>query len=189
MNIERELSFETDDGLAVWVRKEGPDDVPFLLEFFEHMGPESRYQRFNEVINNPDPAVVRREAQRLVQLSSERGGGWLAFSDLPDQKDAMIAGAHFVRTDPDAVELAVSVRDDLQRHGIATQFLALVVEQLRSEGLNTIKASFRADNRAVWAMLRSLPYRVSVTVSGSTADISVDIQSSEQFVGAGHDEG
>jgi hypothetical protein len=63
------------DGTAVRVRLIGPDDVENLIAIFDHMGPESRYQRFHRNLEHPPEAQVLTEAERIAQAQPEQQEG------------------------------------------------------------------------------------------------------------------
>ena len=109
--------FRDRDGLEIRVRPETPADASHLVDLFGHLSPTSRYLRFSKVMNDPSPARVLEEAERLAQLGPPRDMAWLAFADLPGEPDEPIAGARYDRVSADTAELAISVRDDMQRRG------------------------------------------------------------------------
>lgn len=171
------FGFQTKSGLAVRVRPEQPGDADLLLRLFEHLGPQSRYLRFSKTLANPDPDLVRREAERLAQAGPPVDMAWLAFADLPDAPNEPVAAARYVllSDDPESAEVAISVRDDMQRQGIGSTLLKFVAEHARQRGLKRLVATFRQENRAVWSLLRHAPYRVTWKISGPQVDADIDL--------------
>lgn len=157
---------QTRQGLALRVRPEQPDDAPHLVDLFQHLGPMSRYLRFNKALVAPDPERIHQEAERLARLGPPQELAWLAFADLPEQPDAPVAGARCALLGPERAELALSVRDDMQRQGIGSAMLKYVLEQARARGIREMVAIFRADNRGVWELLKHSPYPVSRELRG-----------------------
>jgi GNAT superfamily N-acetyltransferase len=147
-----------------------------LIDLFEHLSAESRYLRFNEVLDHPDPEYVRREAMHLASLDPERGKAWIVFADLPDQSNAPVAGFRFVRTSqPDVAEVSVAVRDDLQQQRIGSKLLLYVAREAKAAGINKLVASFHTNNRGVWGLLSRAPYYVTTDVHGSETETVVDL--------------
>lgn len=165
----------TRDGLEVRLRPERPDDVPHLLDLFENLGPTSRYMRFSKALTNPDPERVRFEAERLARLQPPEEMGWLAFADLPGQPNVPVAGARYVRQSADTAELAISVRDDMQRRGIGSQLLRFLQEQARADGIRTVIANFRSDNKAVWRLVRHSRFPVTLQLRGPEVTAVIDL--------------
>ncbi len=168
--------FHSDDGLEVRVRRECPEDAPYLVDVFEHMSPDSRYQRFNESLVQPDPQRVLHEAQRMARLSEPDGAAWIAFADLPGRPNAPIAGARYVIVADGVAELAVAVRDDVQRLGIGSHLLVYVLDQAKAAGIEKIIATFQSSNRAVWQLLQYSPYHLTWDTQGTQTDVVIHLQ-------------
>lgn len=169
-------TFQSKQGLQLRVRPLMPDDVDLLIDLFEHMSAASRYQRFNEVLDNPDPDYVRREAAQLASVSPGRGKAWIAFADLPGQPDAPVAGFRFMRTEqPGVAEISIAVRDDIQRQQVGTKLLQYAVREAKAAGITKLVASFHSSNRGVWGLLARVPYHVTTRTSGSQTEVIVDL--------------
>ena len=167
--------FRDRNGLEISVRPETPADASNLVDLFGHLSPTSRYLRFSKSMDDPNPARVREEAERLAQLGPPRDMAWLAFADLPDQPDAPIAGVRYDRVSADTAEIAISVRDDMQRRGIGSELLRFICEKAREEGFLRLVATFRAENRAVWALFKHSPYPVARELHGAEVDVVIDL--------------
>ncbi|MDW8318629.1 MAG: GNAT family N-acetyltransferase [Anaerolineae bacterium] len=173
---KRWRTYQTRTGLKVKVRPLTPGDVDHLVNLFEHLSPQSRYFRFNEPLENPDPELVRREAAALAQVDPERGRAWIAFADLPGEPNAPIAGFRFMRTpDPQVAEVSIAVRDDLQRQEVGTRLLLYLAKEARAAGIARLVGTFHTNNRGVWGLLAKSPYPVTTTVHGPETDVVVDL--------------
>ncbi|HNS03381.1 MAG TPA: GNAT family N-acetyltransferase [Anaerolineae bacterium] len=169
------ITLPTASGLTLRVRPEQPGDGPALVDLFHHLSSSSRYLRFSKVMDDPDPRRVQQEAERLAQLGPPTDMAWLAFADLPDQPDAPVAGVRYIRTQPGEAELAVSVRDDMQRLGIGSALLQLACTHAQEEGLQRLTAAFRSENRGIWALLRRSPYPVTWELDGAEVHAVIDL--------------
>lgn len=173
---EKPVKFRSEQGIEVRVRRLTPDDVPYLIDLFEHMSPASRYLRFNEPLEHPDPEYVRREAVSLCDVDPQQGMAWIAFADLPQEPNAAVAGARCMRTaDPATAEVSIVVRDDLHQQGIGAKLMLLVAEQARAAGIAKLVASFHTSNRAIWGLLASAPYHVTTEVHGAQTEVVVEL--------------
>lgn len=166
--------FTTPTGLQISFRRLRPEDAPYIVDLFQHLGPESRYQRFQIPLEHPDPAWVEKTARDLANVKAP-GEGWLAFADLPGQPGACIGGGRFIATGEGVAEASVTVRDDFQGQGLGSQILRLLFDEARKAGIRTLTAYVQSPNRAIFAMLAhfDLPYRRS-THQGVTM-IEVDL--------------
>ena len=129
-------------------------------------------------MDDPDPQRVQQEAERLARLGPPTDMAWLAFANAPETNGAPAAAVRYVRTEPGEAELAVAVRDDLQRRGIGTALLLFACNQARLDGIERLTATFRSENRGVWALLKRSPFPVSWTVDGPEISAVVDLTGS-----------
>jgi acetyltransferase len=126
-------------------------------------------------MDDPDLERVRAEAERLAELGPPRDMAWLAFADLPGEPNEPIAGARYDRVSADTAEIAISVRDDMQQRGIGSELLKFIIEQARQQGFRRLVATYRAENRGIWAMLKHSPYPVTSEVHGGEVDAAIDL--------------
>jgi aminoglycoside phosphotransferase/RimJ/RimL family protein N-acetyltransferase len=174
------------DGTAVRVRLIGPGDVQNLISIFNHMGPESRYQRFHRNLEHPPETQVLTEAERIAQARSDEQEGLIAFADLPGEPAAPVAGARYVVLEPGVAEVAMSVRDDCHGLGIGTRLLQLLVERAREAGLRCLTGEILNDNEAVWVVLKRLPYHVTRRPQGLFSTVEIDLTRPERFEAVGY---
>lgn len=168
-------SLSTRTGLTLRVRRERVDDAPALVDLFRHLGAVSRFLRFGQILDHPDPERIQREAERMARLGPPLDMAWLAFADLPDQPNAPVAGVRYVRTAEDRAELAISVRDDVQRRGIGSALLPFLCRQARADGIRHLTATFRGENKGVWALLRHSPFPVERELDGPEVNVVIDL--------------
>lgn len=167
--------FQAADDTVVTVRPLQPDDAPLLVEIFGGLGPDSRYRRFNESIDNADDDRIWAEAEHIAHAVMRNSRGLLAFVDRPEIEHTPIAGVRYVMTSPEEAELAVSVVDEYQGRGIGTQLVELLVEEARSAGLKRLVGVVRNDNAAIFGMLRKLPYIVDRQMQGDVTTVTVHL--------------
>jgi GNAT superfamily N-acetyltransferase len=168
-------TFRAKNGLLLRIRSLQPEDARHLVNLFDHMGQESRYLRFNLALTDPSPDLVWAEAERLARIDPEQDGAWLVFADLPDQPEAPIAGARFVRTDETTAEVSMAVRDDLQNQGVGSHLLRFVIEQARAAGVGKLTAAIQRNNRPLWYLLKHSGLKLEITYDGSTALVETDL--------------
>jgi len=167
--------FRDNTGLEIRVRSETPDDATHLIDIFENLSPLSRYRRFNEPLENADPLLVRQGAVRLASLDPAKGKAWLAFADLPGRPNAPVGGARYALIEPGVAEIAVTVRDDLQRRGIGSQLMNFVLHQAKAAGITALVARFQASNQSIWRMLGYSPYQVTWEFHGGEVDAVIHL--------------
>ena len=74
MNDVYTHTFRTKDEDLIGLRPLQPEDAHHLVDLFDHMGPESRFLRFNLALPNPDRELVWSEARRLAEIDPWRFG-------------------------------------------------------------------------------------------------------------------
>jgi RimJ/RimL family protein N-acetyltransferase len=168
-------TYESRRGIRVEVRPLTRADVPNLLDIFAHMGPDSRYNRFQQVATNPDPELVQQRAEEIAVVTVERGQGWVAFVNRDGVDPFPVGAVRYIYTGPGTAEIAVSVRDDFQQQGIGKILVQHAVAYARTEGLRCLLASVLPDNRAALALMRSLELPYSAQMVDGVREFLLDI--------------
>jgi GNAT superfamily N-acetyltransferase len=176
MQSDTVYRFKLDDGSEVRVRRETPDDLPLMIDLFEHVSPEGRLDPAGSHPESPDHAAAVQEATRLAEL--DRGGSvaWLAFADRPDRASVPVAGGRYTLSESGPVELSVVVRDDMQRQGIGSRLLYFVLDQARADGIGEAKTSFESGNEAAWQVLQYSPYHITWQPCGKQVEVMIHLQ-------------
>jgi acetyltransferase len=169
-------TFCSKSGVEVWVRHIEPEDAPFLIDLFDHMGEESRYRRFNQPLETVTAERVQTEAQSIAQAVAINSLGLIVFTDLPGQRNAPVAAARYVLLNASEAEVALSVRDDMQNQGIGTRLLQLLIAEAKAAGLQRLVGIVQNDNEAVWGMLRHIAEPVDHILEGTSTAIVFHLQ-------------
>jgi GNAT superfamily N-acetyltransferase len=176
MQSDTVYRFKLDDGSEVKVRRETPDDLPLMIDLFEHVSPDSRLDWTGDLPASTDHAAAVREATRLAEL--DRGGSvaWLAFADRPGRASVPVAGGRYTPSASGPAELSVVVRDDMQRQGIGSRLLYFVLDQARAEGIGEARTSFESGNEAAWQVLQYSPYHITWQPCGQQVEVMIHLQ-------------
>lgn len=138
------------DGTTVVVRPMEPGDASVVRDGFDHLSPASLRLRFF----SPVPRLTAGLAADLVRVSPAERIVLLAI----DPRTGRLAGeARAVRlpSDPAVADLAVTVSDELQRHGLGTALVRAVRREARRQGVRTLTGNVLVDNPGALAMLRA----------------------------------
>jgi predicted CoA-binding protein/RimJ/RimL family protein N-acetyltransferase len=154
---EYELDVVVRDGDVVHVRPITPDDGGLLVDFFERLGPESRYFRFFRVKQSLDPEEVRYFTtvdyeQRMALIVIDEG--------------RMVAVARYDRLeeDPTTAEVAFAVADDAQGRGIGTELLQLLTTYARQQDITGFRAFVLPENVQMLRLFRNSGFELHRTV-------------------------
>lgn len=146
---------ELRDGTKVRLRLVGPDDREELVLGFEHLSPESRYQRFFAPLAQLPASLVDR------LLDTDDCNHIAIGAELPHSGGSargLLGVARFIRLAdaPDCAELAVAVADEFQRRGLGTLLLRALLQIAGAVGVRRFRAHILPENHAVRELLRSL---------------------------------
>lgn len=155
----RVVDIETASGIPVRLRVASHDDADALRAGFERLGEASRYQRFFTAMPRLDDALV----ETLTTFDGRTRMAIGAFdpgvpSEVGTDDGLGIGVARFIAgaADRNCAELAITVADDYQRHGVGRVLLeALVVGALHA-GLVSLYGYVLADNTGMIGLFRRL---------------------------------
>ena len=140
------------DGTPICFRPISAEDTPHIIDIFDHLSSESRYQRFQQVVDNFSSTQVQTYARQTVIDSVEAGYGLLAF--IGSEPDPVpVAGIRYVVEDGVSGEFAITIRDDMHRRGIGSMLLDRLIVEARARGLRYLTGSALAENIAIWKLL------------------------------------
>jgi GNAT superfamily N-acetyltransferase len=137
-----------DDGRVALIRPARPEDRARYIAAVDTLSANSRYQRFF----SPVPRLPASSVDSLMDLDAHRQ---VVLHATDESGMAIVAVARFVFTGPRTAELAITVGDAWQRHGLGRALLDRLLAAAREHGVTRVTAESLADNRAVAALLRS----------------------------------
>jgi acetyltransferase len=148
------LWFRMRDRGLVLVRPIRPEDRAALVEGFEHLSEDSRYQRFLA----PMARLSARQLTYLTEIDQVGHVAWVAGIRQPDGSDHGVGVARFVREpgDPVSAEFAVVVADDAHGRGIGTLLLEVISVIAESRRVRLLAGLCFAENRTIQHMLSKL---------------------------------
>lgn len=171
-------SYQTRSGLRIQVRRLLPQDAPYLVDLFENMGSESRYNRFLRPIDQIDIDLMWTEAEQIAENVNTASFGLVAFVDMSERDDVPVGAARYVELSSTRAEIAVSVRDDMQHKGIGTELMRLLILHAKEQGIEQLVGTVQNSNAPMWAMLKKLDYRVEHQSEGSYSEIIIHLHDS-----------
>jgi len=138
--FQREVTLR--DGTRVRMRPVRPDDEPRLVELYDHLSQDSRYQRFFSVMRRLPPDW----AHFLANVDYIRRFALVV--EAPGDPDTLIAVARYESTSqPDSAEVAFAVQDAWQNRGLGTVLFRELLEAARGNGIRRFCAWVLGNNR------------------------------------------
>ena len=174
---EYELDVALRDGGGARVRPIKPGDGPLLVEFFERLGPESRYFRFFRIKETLEPKEVEfftnvdySDRMALIAVLDGRMIGLASYDREPD-KDG-------------TAEVAFAVADEHQGRGIGTQLLQLLTNHARSQGVQHFEAFVLPENRQMMRLFRNSGYELTRTIDEGVFTVDFPVAESDGMLQA-----
>jgi len=153
-------------GRELQIRELTAADRHALRFMFDHLGIDSRYQRFMTLKRELSGADLRQ----LTSVDHWHHEAVIAWTSSPRRP---VGVAHYYRADEfDEAELAVTVVDAWQRHGVGRQLLAQLQVRAQKAGIRRFKAIALSTNRGAIALTRSLGPDVVARNQGPVVEVS-----------------
>lgn len=152
--IDRAHHIALRDGAVVGLRPVVAVDADRLAAFFARLSRASRDRRFL----GPKPSLSPREVAYLADVDQVAHGAIVA---VELERSEAVGEARYAAWPgrPNAADLAVTVRDDLQGRGLGRALTKRVVAQARGNGFAVLTASTAWSNAPARGLLRSLGFR------------------------------
>lgn len=160
------------NGRTAWIGPLLPDDRDVLAREYLTLSRQSRWQRFLTAV----PNLTSEMLDRLVDdVDGVNHVALVAFVEDDDTFLPVAVGRIVRYRDlPEAADLAVTVKDDWQGHGIGSALVRALVANAPS-GVTHILTEVAADNAPSLAMLRHVGAVQSHFAGAGVLDVEVDI--------------
>ena len=150
-----------------------PTDAEALREAFRRLSGYSRRRRFLGVVNRLDDSMIRR------LVGSVDGAHHIALVLIvlpPDGEEGPVGVAHLLQysDDPATADIAVTVADDWQGHGVGTALVSALLER-RPAAVTRLRTVVDADSRASLALLAGAGRMSSGLADRGVLDVTVEL--------------
>ena len=141
-------AIDLDDGTALRVRPIEPEDTARLERMFDRLSPTTVYRRFFSPVQRPP----RRMLLWLTNVDHDRREALVALHG-----DEIVAVARYDgRPGSHEAEIAVTVEDAWQHHGVGVRLARRLARTARDHGFDQFVATMLPDNRQALGLLRRL---------------------------------
>lgn len=154
------------DGRRVTLRAIVDADAPEIVQAFERLSEDSRYNRFMQHKKQLDGAVV----QRGVWRQPGRDFAFVATIPAADGID-IVGAAQYVPARQDSgasCEFAITVAEDWRGGGLATALLSSLLWRARDDGYEIMEGWVLAQNTAMLALARRLAFTIEPVAGDAT---------------------
>ncbi len=145
------------DGLDVVIRPIRPEDAQTEQAFVTNLSPESKYFRFMQSLDKLTPMMLAR----FTQIDYDREMALIAVvkEDTPEAKILGVA-RYVANPDNQSCEFALTVADDLQRHGIGRELMRRLMAIARDRNIEIMEGEVLSNNSKMLSLCRTLGFRV-----------------------------
>ena len=160
---ELEERFALHGGEEITMRPIRPEDAPLLKELFSRLAPEDRRLRFFTTASELSETMARW----LTQIDYNREMALAAFATDGAANDGELGegmlGVARIIADADnrRAEFAVTVRSDLQRHGLGRALMLRLLAYARDRGLSEVWGHVLKENKGMIALAKELGFAMA----------------------------
>lgn len=141
------------NGGQFFVRPIRADDVELLRQEVDAADPETLYQRFF----TPNPKFSKDTLAYLTSVDYVRRMALIAFT----AEGEAVGIARYEALSDNSAEIAVAVKSEMRRQGIARLLLEMVIELAATNGFDRLEAICLADNEAVIGLVEAIGFALN----------------------------
>lgn len=150
------------------IRLATPEDEPLVREFLNGLSPETLRLRYHTSV----PFVRSWMVDSVVRPDHVLHEGMIAFHD--GRVVGIAEWGRYERTDQTA-DIAVVVRDDCRRHGIARALIRHLARNAVAHGVTTFGGTILSMNRPSLALVQNVAPAKTFTLDGPTVDVRIPL--------------
>ena len=169
---ELEERITLDGGEAVVLRPIRPEDAPRLKVLYSKLAPEDRRLRFFTTARELSETMARW----LTQIDYNREMALTAAWSNGDEGEDMLGVARIIAdADNRRGEFAVTVRSDLQRHGLGRTLMERILAYAADRGLSEVWGHVLVENKGMIALARDLGFKTGPSAEDpSVLHVAID---------------
>ncbi len=149
-----------------------PSDASLLREFFRSHSKQTILYRYFAPLRD----LSAEQIEKFVRLDYSRDVAIVGLTMEGRHPQMICVGRYFLNSDLTSAEIAITVHDDFQRHGIGTFLLRALIKIARSRGLKALTADLLADNHGMMRLLRKCAPDVKLDLDAGVYHASFSIE-------------
>ena len=167
-----DITANTKNGLELFVRPIRPEDAPLLLELFDNMSEQSRFNRFLHRV----PILTSDVLARFTQIDYDRDLALVALG--PSGKKTVMVGVTRLEGDPDGIEaeMAVVVGDPWHGQGVGALLMELGLKAASRRGLKKVWGIVLPENTGMLALAEHGGGLIEPIEDGKKLKVSFDVE-------------
>jgi acetyl coenzyme A synthetase (ADP forming)-like protein len=162
------------DGSTVRIRVMRPTDELSLFTLLKSLSDESRWMRF---YSSASDSALGAEAHREAYL--DHTFGLLAFSGAEER---VVGHAFYAVVDEHRAEVAFTIANDFQGHGLGTMLLGQLAAVAAANGIQVLEADVVAANHAMLHVFRASGFPIEVEATAGQLHVTFPTSFSEEAI-------
>lgn len=163
------------DGTSIRLRPISPDDDEKMLRLFDRLSPSTIYARFFGMV----PRFSDTEIQRFthIDFNNELAIVGTVFDEVEPEGEKLVAVGRYIRLPtPTHAEVALTVEDAYQSHGIGTLLLGELLYFACHADIKVLEAEVLAENTHMLHLFNHLGLRTTSSFQGGVVHIEVPLE-------------
>jgi GNAT superfamily N-acetyltransferase len=157
------------DGSVIEIRALRPEDRKEILAAMEHASADTLYHRFFAVKRH----FSEKEEHYFFDIDFVNHVVLIATTTLNGGPAKIVGGSRFVVTEPGKAEVAFSVVDEFQHHGLGAALMRHITAVAREAGIHEFSAEVLADNSSMLGVFEHSGLVTATRRDGSTVHVSM----------------
>ena len=150
-----------DDGTLIHIRPIHPTDEPRMRHAFHALSQQTRYYRFMSVVKS----LPRRQIQDFIYIDHRNEVAIVATVPDNHDEDIVAIGRYYLDTKTNLAEVAFTVDDQWQHHGLGTFLFTYLETIARRNGIRGFTAEVLAENQGMQNVFNHSNCDVQTTMS------------------------
>lgn len=164
-------------GKSLKLRPIRPDDKEKLKDFFYKLSPRTRYLRFQYAKEH----ITDQELKYFTEMTPPERYAYVAATGEAE-KELIVAVARWdTLPDKKTAEVAFTVQDNIQLHGIGTLLLEELARAAVANNITVFKAQVLDENIRMMEVFDESGFRLGKTMTDGVWHISIDLKDQEEY--------
>lgn len=160
------------DGTQILFRPIHPTDEPAMRDLFYELSEQSRFYRFMSHVKR----VPRRQIGEFVYIDHRSEVTIVGVLKEAHGEDIIAVGTYYLDPKANKAEVAFTVTDQWQRHGIGTFMLKHLARIARRNGISGFTAEVLAENKGMQTVFNHSGFKMRSQIRGQVYSYEMDFE-------------
>jgi acetyltransferase len=157
--------------LNIFFRPIRPSDAVLLREFFHSHSEQTIYYRYFSPLRELSPEQVRK----FVILDYQNDMALVGLTRFQGRDRMLCVGRYVRNSSGNDAEVAITIHDDYQRHGLGTFLLRALIKIAHEHGLSALTADVLADNHGMMRLLHKCSAHLKIDFKSGVYHVSLPL--------------